>query len=114
MFNIKTIAVWVGAIVMMGASYWLYCYYLEYSRPAPAKYSFSNSWERPVKRILFDSGVNDVDDCLVWAFGEEYWILELSELDDKWRDRHDIFVIEGHDCIVESTQRIAKAWITKD
>ena len=61
---------------------------------------------------MFDSGVNNVEDCLVWAFGEDYNRLDQSELDDIWNQRHgDSFTIEGSDCVIESTKKIAKVFL---
>lgn len=69
-------------------------------------------WSGPVERVLIESGVDNVDDCLSWAFGEDYKKLEQRELDDQWRQRHiDLFIIRGTDDLVESTRKIAKAWL---
>lgn len=80
--------------------------------PGPTKYVFTESnWSGTMKRILRDNGVKNPEECLRWAFGEEYKLLYLKDLDDQWQQLHpELFVIEGHDCIVESTIRIAKEW----
>lgn len=90
---------------------------LEANEPSEAKYIFHNmyEWQCPTKAILVESGVKDVEDCLMWAFGEGYNLLLLNELDDKWRELHsDLFEIAGHDCIIESTKKIGRAWLGKD
>lgn len=81
------------------------------------KYIIPNiyEWQSPTKLILADNGVEDVENCLAWAFGENFRQLQQSELDDKWRERHsDLFEIAGYDCIVESTKKIAEAWKLKN
>lgn len=71
-------------------------------------------WTPDIERILVEAGVENVDDCLRWAFGEDYKQLEQRDLDDRWRQRHsDLFIIRGADDLVEATRRIADAWPEK-
>jgi hypothetical protein len=82
------------------------------------KYIIPNvyEWQPATKLILLDNGVDheDIHDCLVWAFGENYDRLPLNELDDKWRELHsDSFEIAGYDCIIESTKKIGVAYLAK-
>ena len=71
-------------------------------------------WGGWTRKILLENGVHseNVEDCLSWAFGSGFESLQLRELDDKWRELHsDLFMIEGSDCVIESTKKIANAYI---
>ena len=99
--------------IVIGQRFWDGRVVSERDNIEPSELEFEG-WERQVSRIMIDEGVVHVEDCLRWAFGEGFEQLEQRELDDMWRQRHsDLFVIHGHDDIVESTKRIAKAWLDR-
>jgi hypothetical protein len=64
--------------------------------------------------ILISVGLyeNEVDECLRWAFGDDVEQLEVSMLDDRWRQRHnDLLVIRGSDDLFQSIRRIGKIYL---
>lgn len=47
------------------------------------------------------------DEVLEWAFGEGFEAMAISEIDDRWNERHgDIFCIKGTDIPMEALDRI--------
>lgn len=89
---------------------------MEANEAPKTKYIFLSmrGWQCPTKAILVDNGIDeqDVESCIIWAFGKDHNKLRLDELDDKWRERHsDLFEIAGYDCIIESTKKIAKVYL---
>lgn len=60
---------------------------------------------------LNNNGVYDVDECLLWAFGEGYGSEPLYTLNDRWNKLHsDLFMIYGSDNFIKSFERIGKAY----
>lgn len=110
----KSLIGWIVSLVGLCLIFWVIGGNIKTSKPP--KYIFTdNNWAQTTKRILKDAGVEDVEGCLRWAFGDGYKLLEIRQLDDKWRQRHgDIFMVEGSDCIIESTKVIATEWLKID
>jgi hypothetical protein len=53
-------------------------------------------------------------DCALWAFGEGFDKLDLSELMDRWNERHkDIFELYGNGAIEIDIPKIVVAWEEK-
>jgi hypothetical protein len=56
----------------------------------------------------------EIHKCLCWAFGEDYGSLPLSELKDRWNERHgDLFLLYETDLINESLKQIGKAYLKR-
>ncbi len=75
---------------------------------------FSTTTVQGYKSSLNKSGVPKakIDNCMVWALGEDYPMLRLSEVDTVWNERHgDIFIMRGSDLSDEAFQRIGKAYL---
>lgn len=63
---------------------------------------------------LFLGGVpiEEIDNCLLWAFGERFSILPLRQIDERWNELHgDLFLLAGCDLMDESLRRIGKAYM---
>lgn len=79
--------------------------------------SYNPSYEHKlINKALDNAGVPQKKrgDCLRWAFGEDALSILISEMDDRWRQRHsDIFMLIGSDPLYESTIRIGKAYLER-
>ena len=67
-----------------------------------------------IDRPLTRAGLlrNQQDDCMRWAFGEHYEILDIFDSHNVWNKRHgDIFILNGDELISESIYRIGKAYL---
>jgi hypothetical protein len=65
-----------------------------------------------IEAALRSVGVDNVHDCLLWAFGPGYGGIPLSMLDVEWNMTHgDLFLINGSDEVFESMQRIGEAFL---
>ena len=67
-----------------------------------------------VRGTLLNAGVptEEVNSCLEWAFGKDYWMLPLHEMDTAWNRLHiDIFMLHGYDPLIESLERIGRAYM---
>lgn len=53
----------------------------------------------------------EINECILWAFGEGAGVCPIKNLPDKWNSRHkDIFIAYGAMCCVEFIKRVAEAW----
>ena len=51
------------------------------------------------------------EDCLQWAFGDDYKSLKFSALDDRWRDLHsDLPTLLGYHPIESLAELVAEEW----
>ena len=68
-----------------------------------------------IRNILHEAGVYNPEEqeaCMKWAFGEDYGVVLLSSLDNRWNNRHsDIFEVRGSDNFINSIERIGKAYL---
>lgn len=70
--------------------------------------------QRNIKGALTNVGVpsDEIDNCLQWAFGDDYENIPLTMWDIRWRERHaNIFTIIGCDCVKDSLHKIGKAYL---
>lgn len=55
--------------------------------------------------------VEEADQCLTWALGEDWESLAMSDIPHQWNSRHgDKFVLYGYDIITEGNKRMYAAW----
>lgn len=107
----KYILYGIAVLILLCSTLWVIGGNKKYNTSTEYIFYDTNNWHT-IERILADNGVGDIEDCLVWAFGEEYKLLKLRDLDDVWTQRHsDSFTIKGSDCIIESTKKIAKVYL---
>jgi len=63
---------------------------------------------------LMEAGVptSNLEDCMRWAFGEDWGILRIQQIDEVWNSRHDdLFQIPGTELIITAFEKIGKAYI---
>ena len=54
----------------------------------------------------------EYNDCMAWAFGEDWKQVDPKDCPGRWNDRHgDLFLIEGTDSIKETTKKIHSYWL---
>ncbi len=67
-----------------------------------------------LRHILKSVGVEDVDACYAWAFGDDWLTLLVSASDDRWNERHgDLFLLSGSSPLVESLRRVGRAYLNR-
>lgn len=72
------------------------------------------SYRSIVSEVLEENLVpmSETDDFAQWAFGDGYSTAPLSQLDNRWNERHgDIVFVNGHDELKAGTQKMVAAWI---
>lgn len=67
--------------------------------------------KQAISKTLNTQGVENIEECLLWAFGEGFGSAPLASLNDRWNTLHsDLFIIKGSDNFLESFKRIGNAY----
>jgi len=65
-------------------------------------------------RWLAEAGVpaEEIDDCLKWAFGDNWSAYRVRDWVGLWNERHgDLFKLDGKDSTEKSLKRIGRAYL---
>jgi len=71
---------------------------------------YQDFWRNP----LLESGVPEEDlyDCMQWAFGDDWYSMQVRMLTDNWNEKHsDIFVLYGYEELNETFHKIGKEYL---
>ena len=71
---------------------------------------FSFKWAEALNR----AGVIDAGGCMVWAFGEDFMSLKLRDTPEVWNKKHsELFKVSDSDNILETTEKIGRAYLAR-